>query len=74
MEIVSLRNHYVHSGYYLADHKLMIRHDRKKKTPEDYEIITDYKWLIEQTNMMRQMVIDIVFAELLDYKEYHYKE
>lgn len=73
IEIVNLRNHYVHSGYYIAGSILRIRFDSEKKTPLDYNVTADFAWIREMTNIMYRMVIDIIFTQLLGYTEYRYK-
>lgn len=69
-EIVGLRNHYVHDGYYIHDSKLLISFKRRKRTPNDYYVDADVNWIYEKTKMLYSIVIDIIFREMLEYGEY----
>ena len=71
-EIVALRNHYVHSGYYIKNNCLRIRHG-KKKDPKDYTVTdADVTWIYNKTRLLHDVVIGIIFVEMLGYEEYRY--
>lgn len=74
-EIICLRNHYVHSGYYIKNACLRISFDKinKKKNPKDYTVNSaDVHWIYERTKMLYKIAIDIVFNNILGYQEYKF--
>lgn len=70
-EIVSLRNHYVHSGYYLRNCSLKISFEEKEKNYTVNNI--DGNWLFERVELLYKACIHIIFSEMLGYKKYLYK-
>lgn len=70
-EIVSLRNHYAHKGYYLPNCSLDIIGPRRVVVRTERHIT--YEWLEERTNVLRRIVIDIVFRKMLGYQIYKYE-
>ena len=70
-EIICLRNHYVHSGYFIKNGSLRIRCGNEEKSKK-YIVAVDFKWIHERTKMLYTMVIDIIFVEMLGIKEYKY--
>lgn len=72
-EIVELRNHYVHRGYYIHESKLPIRFNREKPTPKDYVVEANVLWLRNKIEILYSTVIDVIFTELLGYQEYSFR-
>ena len=75
-EIICLRNQYVHSGYFIKDASLEILYPKinHKKNPKDYTVKNlDAGWIYERTKLLYDIVIDIIFKELLGFDEYIYK-
>lgn len=70
-EIIALRNHYVHSGYYLKNNTLKIT----DKTGNVTYVVSniDYNWLYERTKILNELAISILFKSMLGYKNYIYK-
>lgn len=76
-EIICLRNHYVHSGYYLKNESIKISFDRikRKKNPKDYTVNNaDFDWIYERTKILYKIVIDIIFSNMLGYKYYKFNK
>lgn len=74
-EIVCLRNHYVHSGYYIKNSELTISFGKRghKKDLRDYTVNNaDAHWIYERTKMLYQVVIDIIFVKMLNFSEYQF--
>lgn len=74
-EIICLRNHYVHAGYYIKNGSLRIKFDpiAGKKNPKNYTANgVDAHWIYERTNILYKIVIDIIFTEMLGYKDYRF--
>ena len=71
-EIVSLRNTYVHSGYYLKNSSLRVK--RKKNSGKRNYTVTniDTSWILHRVKLLKQIVIDIIFREMLGYEIYKY--
>ena len=67
LEIVKLRNHYVHSGYYIRNNCLKIK---KEKTITNI----DFHWVFLRTRLLYLVAIDIVFKEMLGFEKYNYKK
>lgn len=67
LEIVKLRNHYVHSGYYIRNNCLKIK---KGKTISNINI----QWIFLRTRLLYLVAIDIIFKEMLDFDKYNYKK
>lgn len=75
-EIICLRNHYVHAGYYIKNGSLRIKFDPidGKKNPQNYTANgVDAHWIYERTNILYRIVVDIIFTEMLGYKAYQFK-
>ena len=70
-EIICLRNHYVHSGYYIKNDHLKVRFG-KEKDPRDYTTEVSVQWIYERVQIMRAMVLDIIFREMLGIEQYRY--
>lgn len=69
-EIITLRNHYVHSGYYIKNSSLKISFG-KEKTPDDYTVNNiDANWILDRTKILFDIVIDIIYSEMLGYENY----
>lgn len=67
LEIVKLRNHYVHSGYYIRNNCLKIK---KEKTITNIDI----QWIFLRTRLLYLVSIDIIFKEMLGFEKYNYKK
>lgn len=68
-EIICLRNHYVHSGYYIKNLCLRVSFDKinKKRNPKDYTVDNaDVHWIYERTKLLYEIAVDIIFKNLLD--------
>lgn len=70
-EIISLRNHYVHSGYHLRNASLRVKFDDTKRNYTVNNI--DVDWIYDRTQMLRKISIDIIFKDLLGYQEYKFE-
>lgn len=76
-EIICLRNHYVHSGYYIKNSSLRISFSKigEKKNSKDYTVNNiDADWLYKRTKMLYDVVIDIIFTKMLPYSEYKFSK
>lgn len=77
-QIVSLRNQYVHSGYYIKNNSLKIKFkdlDENIPNPKNYtENNVDVDWIYNKTKILYDIVINIIFENMLGYKEYKYKK
>ena len=74
-EIISLRNQYVHSGYYLKNCCLKVKYPKikNKKNPKDYTVNSiDVRWIYDRTIILKEIVIDIIFKEMLGFENYNY--
>lgn len=74
-EIICLRNHYVHSGYYFKNSTLRISFDRinRRKNPKDYVVNNvDIEWIYDRTKVLYYVAIDIIFSNMLGHDEYEY--
>lgn len=70
-EIISLRNHYVHSGYYIKNNALNISFgegDSRNYT----ENKADVMWILERTRILKRISLDIIFHNMLGYDSYKY--
>ena len=68
-EIVSLRNHYVHSGYYLRNGSLRIKFEDSSK---NYTVKADADWIYERMRILYECSIDIIFKDMLGYNSYSF--
>ena len=76
-EIICLRNHYVHAGYYIKNNRLYIRFgdiNDKIPDPRDYVSKVDFDWIYTRSKILYKIVIDIIFKEILQYKDYKYSQ
>lgn len=76
-EIICLRNHYVHKGYYIQNKKLFIAFPKidKKANPKNYIAENvDFNWLYERTKILYEIVIDIIFKNMLQYDNYEFNK
>ena len=71
-EIVALRNHYVHSGYYIHETKLLVTY-KEENVEKEYYVEADVSWLRDRVEMLYNLVIDIIFTEILGYQEYSFR-
>lgn len=71
-EIVALRNHYVHSGYYIHETKLLVTY-KEGKLEKKYYVDANVSWLRDKAKMLQDIVIDVIFTELLGYQEYNFR-
>ena len=75
-EIISLRNHYVHRGYYIKNNVLKIKFPKKIQDEyglENYSAEIDFEWVYGKFVVLRLIVIDIIFDKILGYNTYEYK-
>ena len=76
-EIICLRNHYVHKGYYIQNKKLFIAFPKvdKKANPKNYIAENvDLNWLYKRTKILYEIVIDIIFKNMLQYDNYEFNK
>lgn len=74
-EIICLRNHYVHNGYHISNKKLYISFPKieKKANPKNYRAENvDFDWIYERTKILYEIVIDIIFKNMLQYDSYEF--
>ena len=62
-ELNSLRNHYVHEGYYLPEGEFKVT-GRKRELL--YVKAMDYKWLYRITQALKQGSYQILYTKILD--------
>jgi len=75
-EIISLRNHYVHNGYYIKNSSLRVSFKKinGKTNPKNYTADNvDAHWIYERTKILYEVVLDIIFKDMLGYEKYQYK-
>ncbi len=76
-EIICLRNHYVHKGYYIPNKKIYISFPKieKKANPKNYMVEDiDFEWLYKRTKILYEIVIDIIFRSMLQYDNYEFNK
>ena len=73
-EIVCLRNYYVHSGYHLKGHHLNIKFKKtaNKENLKNYVANVNFDWIYTRTTLLYDIVIDIIFKDMLHYDEYSF--
>jgi len=74
-EIICLRNHYVHSGYYIKNKSIKVSFEKigRKKNPKDYTATNvDLHWIYDRTKMLYQIVVDIIFKEMLGFEKHEF--
>ncbi len=70
-EIISLRNKYVHSGYYIKNSCLNVK---DKETGEGWTVNNiDVDWLYRRTKILYDISIDIIFKNILGFNTYEYQ-
>lgn len=62
-ELNSLRNHYVHEGYYLPEGKFKVTGKRRELL---YMKTMDYQWLYRITQALKQGSYKILYTQILD--------
>ena len=70
-----MRNRYVHAGYYIKNDSLKISFERidGRKNPKDYTAKNvDVDWIYERTFLLYQVVIDIIYKDMLGYDNYRF--
>lgn len=76
-EIICLRNHYVHSGYFLKNDSLKINFKKvgRKSNPKNYTVNKiDVDWIYEKTKILYEIVIDIIFKNMLNFEQYKFEK
>lgn len=76
-EIICLRNHYVHSGYFLKNNSLRITFKKvgRKSNPENYTVNNiDVDWIYKRTKILYEIVIDIIFKNMLNFDQYKFEK
>lgn len=76
-EIISLRNHYVHEGYYIKDKKLYIAFPKVNGKANLKNYIAknvDVDWIYEKTKILYEIVVDIIFRKMLNYDNYKFNK
>lgn len=76
-EIICLRNHYVHSGYFIKNSSLKISFEKidGKKNPKDYTVSNlDISWIYERTKILYRITLDIIFRKMLGYDNYKFEK
>ena len=76
-EIICLRNHYVHNGYHISNKILYIAFPRieKKANPKNYIAENvDFDWIYKRTKILYEIVIDIIFKNMLQYDNYKFNK
>lgn len=60
-EINSLRNHYIHEGYYMQNNEFPVTEKNQFK----YNKTMDYQWLCRVTDALKQGVYNILYTQVL---------
>ena len=68
-EIITLRNHYVHSGYYIKNECLRIKTREHCKC---YIVKADTEWIYERTKILYDCSIDIIFRDMLGFETHSF--
>lgn len=71
-QIISLRNHYVHTGYYIKNNCLRIKFDENSNLKNYTENGVDFDWIYKRTKILYSIVINIIFEDILGYSDYKY--
>lgn len=74
-EIICLRNHYVHAGYYFQNDHLRITFEKKgeEASPKNYTVNNiDVQWIYERTKILYGIAIDIIYTKMLGYDRHSY--
>lgn len=70
-EIVCLRNHYVHSGYFIKNNCLRISKPKDDSLFVPYTANVDVEWIYSKTVALKKITLDIIYREILGYEHYH---
>lgn len=76
-QIISLRNHYVHSGYYIKNSSIKIKFKKinNKTNPKNYtENNVDFDWIYEKTKILYKIAVDIIYSNMLGYTDYTFNQ
>lgn len=76
-QIISLRNHYVHSGYYIKNSSIKIKFKKinNKSNPKNYtENNVDFDWIYEKTKILYKIAVDIIYSNMLGYTDYTFNQ
>lgn len=71
-EIIRLRNHYVHSGYYIKNSSLRISFG--KGDPKNYTANADFYWIYERAKILYEVTVNIIFIDMLGYNTHQFKK
>lgn len=75
-QVNSLRNQYVHSGYYIKNDSLRIKFkdvNEDTPNPKNYtENNVDVDWIYNKTKILYKIVLNIIFKEMLNYNNYKF--
>lgn len=69
-EIVCLRNHYVHSGYFIKNNCLRISKPKDDSSFTPYTAKVDFEWIFLKVDMLNKITLDIIYREILGYDCY----
>ncbi len=69
-EIVCLRNHYVHSGYFIKNYCLRISQPKDDSSFLPYTANVDFEWIFSRTDILNKITLDIIYREILGYEHY----
>lgn len=76
IQIISLRNQYVHFGYFIKNNSLRIKFEpsrKNKANPKNYtDNNVDFKWIYDKTKILYSIVIDIIFENILGFNNYNF--
>lgn len=76
-EIISLRNHYAHDGYFIDNNTLEIIYPkikRQKNSKDYFATDVDIEWIYKRTKILYDIVIDIIFSNMLNYDKYKFNK
>lgn len=75
-QILSLRNHYIHSGYFIKNSSLKIKFEPLKGEKLNLKNYTDnnvdFNWIYDKTKILYSIVIDIIFKNMLKFNNYNF--
>lgn len=69
-EVVCLRNHYVHSGYFIKNNCLRISQPKDDSSFSPYTANVDFEWIFSRTDILNKITLDIIYREILGYEHY----
>lgn len=76
-EIICLRNHYVHSGYFIKNSSLRIsfKGTVNKKDSRNYTVTNlDIRWIYERTKILYEITLAIIFRKMLGYNDFKFQK